>query len=545
MQKRRFFAIAAVLLLALVLIIPAQAQSESITILYAQELDNLNPMYTSMFFAAITFDVYLSPAWNFDGDLNPQPVLVTEIPTVENGGISEDGLTITLTLRDDIVWSDGEPITSEDFLFTYDMYNAPGNIPNTRYPYGVDEGVITSVEAPDERTVVVNFVEPFAPWPAILFTHVLPEHVLGPVFEDEGTLDNAAWNRDISVGSGPYVLDEWEIGSFMRFVRNENWFGSEPNLDVVIIRFIPDDEALVATLLNGEGDVSTFIPYADAFELQDVGYEVFTVASGYNEQWFYNLDPELGHPALQDIRVREALGLAVNQEQITEDLLLGLTYPAGSQWEGTPYHNPEVTAPPYDPERAMELLDEAGWVDSNDDGTRDKDGVELVLRYVTTTRGIRVDTQAVVQQMLADVGIGVELITYPADVFFGGFASGAAPAVGDFDIAQWSQNTQFPDPNITTYLCSMIPTEESPDGNNYRRFCDPEVDELFERQAVTTDFDERVEIFHEIVQRIADQHIFLGIWYDADLWVISDRVVGSDVNGATPFWNIAEWDLTD
>jgi peptide/nickel transport system substrate-binding protein len=545
MHKSRFFAVAAVLLLALVLIIPAQAQTESITIVYPQELDNLNPMYTSMWFAGITFDLYLAPAWNFDGDLTPQPVLVTEIPSVDNGGISEDGLTITLTLRDDIVWSDGEPITSADFLFTYDMYNAPGNIPNTRYPYGVDDGVITSVETPDERTVVVNFAEPFAPWLAVLFDVVLPEHVLGPVFEAEGTLDSAAWNRDISVSSGPYVLDEWEVGSFMRFVSNENYFGEEPVIDVVVVRFIPDDEALVATLLNREGDIATFIAYSDVPALQDAGFEVFTVASGFNEQWFYNLDPELGHPAMQDILVREALGLAVNLEQITEDLLLGLTYPAGSQWEGTPYHNPEVTAPPYDPERAMELLDEAGWVDSNGDGTRDKDGVELVLRYITNTRGIRVDMQAVVQQMLADVGIGVDLITYPSDVFFGGFAAGGPAAIGDYDIAQWSQSTSFPDPNITTYLCSMIPTEDSPDGNNYRRFCDPEVDELFAQQSVTTDFDERVAIYHEIVQRIADQHVFLGIWYDADLWVVSDRIVGSDVNGATPFWNIEEWDVTD
>lgn len=331
MNKRRFFAIAAVLLLTLALIVPAQAQTKSITILLEQEADNLNPMYTSMWFAGIIQDLYIAPAWNFDGDLIPQPVLVTEIPSVDNGGISEDGLTITLALRDDITWSDGEPITSADFVFTYEMYNAQGNIPNTRYPYGIDEGVITSVEAPDERTVVVNFVEPFAPWPALLFTHVLPEHVLGPIFEAEGTLDDAAWNRNPSVSSGPYVLDQWEVGSFMRFVRNDNWFGSEPILDVVVVRFIPDSEALVATLMNQEGDVSTFIAYSDVPALQDAGFEVVTVASGFNEQWFYNLDPELGHPAMQDIRVREALGLAVNLEQITEDLLLGLTYPAGSQ----------------------------------------------------------------------------------------------------------------------------------------------------------------------------------------------------------------------
>ena len=116
----------AVLLLAMVMLIslvgPALAQERDIlTIIYTQELDNLNPMYTNMWFTAITRDFYLLGAWNFDGDVSPHPVLVTEIPSIENGGLSEDGMVITLTLRDDIVWSDGEPITSADFLFTYQM----------------------------------------------------------------------------------------------------------------------------------------------------------------------------------------------------------------------------------------------------------------------------------------------------------------------------------------------------------------------------------------------------------------------------------------
>lgn len=543
MKTRITFVLVLSLVLVLGLIAPVSAQGKSVTIVYDQELDNLNPLYSDMYFQAITQTLYLSSAWDWDNNLDPHPVLVTEIPSSDNGGISEDGRTITLTLRDDIVWSDGDPITSADFVFTYDMYIAPENIPNSRYPYDPELGIIASVEAPDERTVVVNFVEPFAPWLATLFVDVLPEHILRPVFEDEGTIDAAEWNRNPTVGSGPFVFDQWETGSFMRFVRNENYFNDAPNLDAVVISFVPDSETLLASLLNGEADFATFIAYSDVPALEEAGLHIEIVPSGYNEQWLINIREGLGHPALQDVRVREALALAVNRQQITDDLLLGKTYPAASFWENTPYQSPNVVSPPYDPERAAQLLDEAGWVDSNGDGTRDKDGVELVLRYITNTRQIRVDVQAVFQQQFADVGIGVELVNYPSDVYFNGYAAGGPTAIGDYDIAQLSTNTSFPDPNVSIFLCSQIPSDENPDGNNDRGLCLPELDALFEEQARTTDTAARIALFHQIDELIASTHTFVGIWHDPDLWVVSDRVTGSAVNGVTPYWNANEWDV--
>lgn len=542
---RRLVILLAVLVLLVGAVLPVSAQGKSVTILYPQELDSLNPMYSSMFFQAISRDLYIAPAWAFDQDLNPVPVLVTEIPSTENGGLNEDGTVLTLTLRDDITWSDGEPITSADFVFTYEMIINENNIPNSRYPYGVEEGIITSVEAPDETTVVVNFAEPFAPWLATIFTYVLPEHVLRPVFEEEGTLDNAAWNRAPTVGSGPFVFDQWEVGSFTRFVANENYYNGTANLDVVVIRYITDDEALVATLLNGEGDFATFISYADLPQLEDAGFTPQFVASGYNEQWFFNQREGLGHPALQDRDVREALALAFNRFQITEDLLFGRTYPADSYWENTPYDNPDIDAPPYDPEMAVQLLEEAGWVDSNGDGTRDKDGVELVLRYITNTRQIRVDVQAVVQQAFEELGIGVELVNYPSDQFFNGYAQGGPAAIGEYDIAEWSQNPSFPDPNTSVFLCSQIPSDDNPEGNNYTGYCNPEVDELFAEQARTVDTAARVEIFHEIDRILNEDRAFLGVWYDPDVYIVNSRVVNSAVNGVTPFWNAVEWDVTE
>ena len=138
----------------------AEGDRKIATFIWTQEFDTLSPLYTSMWFTTATYQLWNVWAWDFDENSEPIPVLVTEIPSAENGGISEDGRTITFKLRDDLVWSDGIPLTSADFVFTYEMSVDPANTVGTTYPY--DQ--IESIEAPDPQTVVVTFTEPFAPW---------------------------------------------------------------------------------------------------------------------------------------------------------------------------------------------------------------------------------------------------------------------------------------------------------------------------------------------------------------------------------------------
>ncbi len=520
---------------------PVGAQgSKSVTIAFDQEADNLNPMYTTMTFAGYVYAIFLSGAWNFDDELLPHPVLAAEIPSLENGGLSADGRMITITLRDDIKWSDGEPITSADFAFTHEMFVSDANSPLTRDPYNR----ITSLETPDERTVVVHFDEPFAPWLG-LFRYILPEHILRPVYEADGSLDNAAWNRAPTVGSGPFVFAEWEVGSFIRGVRNENYFDAPALLDTIVIRFVPDPEAYLAALKNGDSDVGTFVAFPDLPELEATGFlDVGIYASGYNEGWFMNANPETAHPAMLDVNVRRALAYAFNRAQIDNDLLLGYTYPPSSYWEGTPYADPDLEPYPYDPEMATQLLDEAGWVDSDGDGIRDKDGQPLTLRYATNTRQIRMDVQVVVQQDFADLGIGIELLNYPSDIFWNTYADNGPMATGQYDIGQWSSSPDgFPDPDIVRFMCNEIPTPENPIGDNWQGYCNPDLDALFVEQARTMDYDARVAIFHQMDRVIKDDAIWIGVWYDADSWIYNTRIQNVRLNGASPFWNINEWDV--
>jgi peptide/nickel transport system substrate-binding protein len=517
------------------------AAPKVVTFIWTQEFDNLNPLYTNMWFVAITYQLWNAYAWDFDEENNPVPVLVTDIPNMEDGSITEDGTVITLNLRPDLVWSDGTPLTAEDFIFTYEMYVDPANSVASTYPYDT----IASIEAPDPQTVVMTFEEPLASWLGTLWKGILPAHILQPVYEAEGTINNAEWNFAPTVGCGPFVFDTWESGSYARFVANENYWLGKPKLDEIFIRFVPDDASQIAALVAGDGDLGTFFAYSDVPTLEDAGINVVNSFSGYNEGWYYSFHPEKAHPALQERNVRQALALAFDRFSLNEDLLLGLTIPAATDWDNMPYVDPTIEPWPYDPEKAKQLLDEAGWIDSNGDGTRDKDGVELILKYGTTTREIRRDTQAVVQQQLAEVGVGVELYNYDSDIYFGGYEEGGPAATGELDIFQYSGTPNFPDPDIAEWLCSEIPSDESPSGTNWMYLCDEELDRLFKLQATQVDFEERQQTFYQITRRIFDEAYWVGIWQDPDLFGISERVMNYKISGATPFFNIMEWDLAE
>mgnify|MGYP001160172460 CR=1 FL=1 len=533
------FAVLALLLL----VAPAFAQDANIVnVVLQQELDSLNPYYTNMWFASTVQDLLYAPAWWIDDNGSPVPALVTEIPSVENGGLSPDGTVVTLKLRQDAMWSDGEPITSADFVFTYDMILDDANTPNSRFPW--DEKV-ASVEAPDDYTVVVTYNAPYAAWLATLFSVTsvpLPEHVLRPVFEAEGTLDNAEWNRAPSVTSGPFVFETWEAGSHISLVANANYFLGTPKVDGFFIRFVPDDATVVASLVSGDSDVGTFIALGDTPALEEAGVKIELVNSGYNEGWYLNMDPALGHPALQDVNVRRALVMAFDRDRINTDLNLGITYTGSSFWENTPYQNPDVKAIPFDLQAAADMLDAAGWVDSNGDGTRDKDGVELILRYVTNTRQIRQDVQAVVQQDMASIGVGIGIENYPSDIFFAAYADGGPCSTGEYDICEYSSTPNFPDPDTSRFTCAEIPSDEKPEGINDNHYCNPALDELFVAQGSETDFDKRVAIFHQIDQFMADEIIWVPVWYDPDLWAINGSITNTLVSGADPLWNAVNWE---
>lgn len=532
---------------------PAAAPSGTATITFTQEPDNLNPLYTTMFFSGITRDFWLKALWSFDENNQPVPELAAEIPSTENGGVSADGKTITIKLRDDINWSDGEPITSDDFVFTYDMIISDKNVVQTRYPY--DE-YVESVEAPDAHTVVVHFKEPFAAWLTNIFSGspsagqgVLPKHILQPVFDAEGTIDNAEWNKAPTVGVGPFVFSEWESGSHIIFKANPNWI-HPPKLEQIFIRIVPDDAAQEAAIIAGDTDIGVFLS-SDQIEKLEAGgnVKVVAAASGYDEGWFMNVNPATAHPAMLDPNVRKAIALATDRFSIVKDLLVEDINPVNSSfWDNNPPYNSDIEPYPYDPDQAKQLLDAAGWKDSDGDGIRDKeiDGkkVDLKLRYITNDRELRKNVQAVVEQQWSLVGIGADLQNYSSDVFWNGFNDNGPQAQGVYDIAEYSSVGSFPDPEASqNWLCDAISSADNPDGANWQGYCSPEMDKLLTEQATTLDTAKRIDLYKQIQQLMYDQVLYVGMWKDPDLWSVNSRLQDVKLSGATPFWNAAEWSV--
>ncbi|MGE5224249.1 MAG: ABC transporter substrate-binding protein [Omnitrophica WOR_2 bacterium] len=519
---------------------PPAAGKKVVTFLWTQEFDSLNPMYTNMWFSTVTEQLWNCWAWTYDEKNVAHPLLVKEIPTLENGGISKDFKTITMKLADNIKWSDGEAITADDFVFTYQMWVDKKNTVSSTYPYEK----VASVEAPDKQTVVMKFAEPFAPWEATLWKGLLPAHVLKPVFEKEGSLDKAAYNTAPTVGCGPYVFKEWQSGSFANFVASDNYWLGKPKIDEVFIRFVPDDTAMVKALQAGDGDLGAFIPYSEVPTLKDAGINLVTEPSGYNEGLFFLINKDKGHPALLDVNVRKAIAMSLNLDKLNQDLHYGLTKPAASYWDALPFwNNPPMENYKYDPEGAKKLLDDAGWKVGSD-GVREKDGKKLELKWGTTIREDRQNVQAIGQQELAAVGIKVNISSNDSDVFFADVANNGPAASGQLDIMEWSDAPAFPDPDIYYWLCSEIPSADSPSGTNWFYLCDEELDSLIKKQASELDVTARQKIVEQINTIFHDKVYWLGLWQDPDVWAFNNKLQNVKISGVTPFFNIMEWDIT-
>jgi peptide/nickel transport system substrate-binding protein len=245
-----------------------------------------------------------------------------------------------------------------------------------------------------------------------------------------------------------------------------------------------------------------------------------------------------------DVNVRKAIALALDREGFNRDMLMGVPKVPASFWDALPfYNNPPLENYPYDPEQAKALLDEAGWVDTNGDGVRDKDGVEFEISHATTIKEIRQDVQAVMQQQLAEVGIKLDVQAVDDTLYFASYGDNGPAARGEFDIQEWSDGPLFPDPDIYYWLCDQIPTDENPEGENWFYICDEELDSLIQLQSTQVDAVERQKTISKINQLFYDKVYIIGLWQDPDVYAVSPRMKNVKFSGVTMFYNIAEWDM--
>jgi peptide/nickel transport system substrate-binding protein len=517
--------------------VPTSSQPITITVGWVGQIDILNPYYSDSDFSKLVQQLWLPTAWVFDDRSNPQPGLVEELPSLANNGISADGKTITMKLRKDLAWSDGAPLTSADFAFTYQMAANSENINIIPDAFSL----VTSVDTPDPYTVVTHLAQADAQWLIDLWPGVLPKHILEAVFQQNGTIDDADWNSAPNVGAGPYTFAGVEQGNLVRFVANANYWGEHPQITVIDIRLFSSASGLQAALADGSVDMGLPLTAAQALSAQPAGYQALPAYNGYNEGWYFYLDAQKGQPALQDVAVRQALALAFNRPKLIQDLFQGLSRPAATFWDASPYVDPGLEAYPYDPEQAKKLLDQAGWIDTDGDGVRDKGGVPLALKYGTTTDPLRKAAQAQAQSDFQAIGVKLQMLSYAPDTLFAPFGQEGPAASGKLDIMEWADKPDFPDPATPYWQCSEIPSAANPDGNNWQALCDPELDSLFKLEATQVDFKQRQETFQKISKLIYDQVYWLGLWQLPDYWVVGPRLQNVHPSAASPFFDVLRW----
>lgn len=545
-------------------VVTATAEPGGGQIVYAvyQEPQILNPFIATQTVAQEAYVPVVEGLLAVDPEGNFFPVLAKEVPTVENGLVSEDGLTVTYNLKEGIVWSDGQPFTCDDVKFTWEAITDPesGAVKTTGY------ADIESVECPDDHTAVLNFKQFYAPYLSLFATPdgVLPRHATGDPKDMQKWVYN--WHP---IGTGPFKIQEWVSGDHITYIPNENYrdYPEKPKLDKLIFRVIPSREVGKALIRTGEIDILWDLIEADVPEFEDDPNVVVNMTPGPGtERLVVNLaDPELDatddplnnpHWALGDLRVRQAVQYAIDKQFIVDELLYGLAQ-VGTNELNNGWAKADIPPSEYNPEQAAALLKEAGWTDEDGDGVREchgcpnaEEGRPLRLKIQTTTGNkLREEAEQVLIEMLGEVGIELYIENVPSSVLFGSWASGAFRKHGHFDILMYTTSDNIdPQSQVEGYFASWnIPTEANAGtGFNYARWIDEEFDEYVKAAGSSPDRAKRKEFYQKAMERIAAglPHIYL---YDRnEIHLSRARVQGFEVNPWTDqTWNTQDWSVSE
>lgn len=534
-STRTLGVVLALALLLTVIVGAVQAQDEKVLVIgWEQEPDVLQPG-TSSTFSWLLSGFYGRGVWDWDYNNEIFPVMVEEIPTLENGGVilNDAGNTVvTYKLRAGMKWSDGAPITADDCLFGHRLWSdtSTGTIPQrSDYPF-----VVESVEKVDDLTLVQTFNTPFPDYisSTVYLRCEFPKHIIEPLMDASGgTIDGLSYftNGEGIVGYGPYALESWIKGDSITLVRNANWDGQAPAFDRVILRMITDTAQMVNAFETGEIDMA--FNFADNLVPEYAGVEGGTVVSTpgvYQDAIWFNIRADgTQNPAIKDVNVRKAIAMAVNR-RANNDALVYEGAPVPDAFDAPKWRPEGLEVLGYDPAAANAMLDAAGWVDSNGDGLRDKDGVELILRFFTTTRQVRMDYQLAIQSDLKAVGIGVQLFAVPGPaVLFASFTNRGIMATGDYDMAIYASSNDPITPNVDpdSFTCSGVPSADNPSGGNFSAFCDPAFDEIVATIKVNTDPVSRLEQKHEAVKMFNDATFWVGLYPRDTHYAIATSVV--------------------
>ena len=544
-------AVLTVLVLCLTIGVPAANAAEKVvTMGIYQEPETLNTyigVQTVITYVHKPFAEYLIDV-NEKGEY--VPVLLSEVPSVANGGVSEDGLTITYKLKKGVKWSDGQPFTSADVKFTWEALVNPKNLVKSRSGYEL----IESVETPDDHTAVVKYKEYYAPY-LTRFAPVLPKHILGEL----ENMNDAPYNR-MPVGTGPFRVTEWVSGDHITMEKNPHYREADQvKIDKLFFKIIPSREVGIAQIQAGDIDgvwdlIEAQIPMMEknpevSLCLSNALVSERLIMNHSSPVAPNNGNPDFPHPILADLRVRQAIEYAVDTNTIIDKLLYGKARPGTTEIPDGWAHTPDVKPTEYDPEKAKQLLEEAGWK-PGPDGIRQKDSTRLRLKITTTTGNkLREMVQQVLLAQMKAVGIEFYIENVPSSVLFGSWSNDADRKKGRYDILMYTTGPGIdPHQQYEGYFHSKnIPTEANGgSGYNYTRHRDAELDKWLDLAGKAPSMEKRAEAYRKAQERVAQivPHIYL--YRRVNVHAFRNNIKGWKPNGygiidAVATWNVADW----
>lgn len=487
--------------------------------------DSLNPGNAWLTEATDLFELVYSTLLDLDFDGNYLPDLA------RSWTVSEDGLTWTFELAPDAKWSDGVPLTAEDVAFTLLAYRDWGD-------FGYMSGYTTyfkDVQATDEHTVVVTLTDPIGNMESqVLYCYILPKHIWG---EFAGDLDAAvAFANEEMVGSGPFRLVEYAQGEYYRLEAVKDHYGRPPVIDGVIFRTFANQDALVQALRAGEVDMITELPSTVVPSLRgEANISVVTGTSRGLRDYIFNLsNPETcpvedggicsGHPALRDLVVRRAMAHAVDKQQIIDVAELGLAQPGLGLVPAAlgDFYASELQDYTFDIPLANQMLDQAGYLDTNKDGIRecpadmDCGGRQLdIVMQIPSDIGSGPREAELLASWWAQIGIKMTPQVLEGDTV----TANCCPAF-DYDMLMWGW-TSDPDPS---FILSILTSDEIPTGMSETCYANPEYDRLFQEQAVEMDDAKRIEMVHEMQRIMLEDLPYIIPYYQMEIQAFrSDR----------------------
>lgn len=462
-----------------------------------------------------------TPIIQYDEELNPTPSLAERWELTDT--------SVTFFLRNDVRWHDGPPVTAEDVKFTFDLAKNPetASLLGSAYMNLVREATVV-----DSFTVRFAFETPHAQaidgfwWPP------LPKHLLEGVPPAE--LAQHEFNRN-PVGSGPFRFGEWRAAQSLTLVANPDHpagLGGPPHLERVVFRIVPEATTMVTELINGTADMIgyTLLPdQADQIRNQS-GVEL----RHYPSREFTFFAWNHTRPLFSDARVRRAMTLAINRQQIIDGLLQGFAVPATGMIPPWSPMYPALDPLPHDPATAQRLLAEAGWTDSNGDGLLDKGGQPLRFNLtINSANRLHADIAQVMQQQLRQIGVDVQIRPQEFQSLLQGYKAREYDAV----LANWSLDTFKVDPS-PLFSCEQAQVAGSANRTGY---CNPQADALMARGLRTTDDAEARQIWAEYSRILQQDQPLTFLYWIEDLAGVGPRLRNVETDVRSKIVNIREW----